>query len=92
MNTCSSKSKAFKKFLSWTQNCADSIVDLKMFNVSILLRVHTTEVQRKADKIGGDQNKIYMFMLYCTSQSIKARNDQRGGNSTDLEEGASWKN
>lgn len=73
MNTYSSKSKAFKKFLSWTQNCADSIVDLKMFNVSILLRVLTTEVQRKADKIGGDQYKIYMFMMCRTSQSIKAR-------------------
>ena len=92
MNTYSSKSKAFKKFLSWTQNCADSIVDLKMFNVSILLRVLTTEVQRKGDKIGGDQYKIYMFMMCRTSQSIKARKDQRGGNSTGLEEEVSWKN
>ena len=72
MITCSSKSKAFKKFLLWTQYCADSIVDLKMFNVSILLRVLTIEVQRKADKIGGDQYRIYMFMMCHTSQSIKA--------------------
>ena len=72
MITCSSKSKAFKKFLLWTQYCADSIVDLKMFNVSILLRVLTIEVQRKADKISGDQYRIYMFMMCHTSQSIKA--------------------
>ena len=63
-----------------------------MFNVSIFLRVLTIEVQRKADKIGGDQDKIYMFMMCRTSQSIKARKDQRGGNSTGLEEEASWKN
>ena len=56
-----------------------------MFNVSILLRVLTTEVQRKADKIGGDQYEIYMFMMCCTSQSIKARKHQRGGDSTGLE-------
>ena len=43
-----------------------------MFNVSILLRVLTIEVQRKADKIGGDQYRIYMFMMFHTSQSIKA--------------------
>ena len=46
-----------------------------MFNVSIVLRVLTIEVQRKTDKIGGDQNKIYMFMMCHTSQSIKARKD-----------------
>ena len=56
-----------------------------MYNVSILLRVLTTEVQRKADKIGGDQYKIYMFMMCHISQSIKARKHQRGGDSTGLE-------
>ena len=63
-----------------------------MFNVSIVLRVLTIEVQRKTDKIGGDQSEISMFMMCHTSQSIKTRKDQRGGNSTGLKEEPSWKN